>query len=214
MTQAIFGPNSGAWEAAGAVIATLTQRLPTYTQELALRRGVDPAKVDTPGGLPIRTPLPIARRKTFAGWPKTALPFIQVTSPGTAEAPRRDDLGVYTCTFQIEVFVVCAARDHNSTAFLTALWGDAIVWTIMQRRTLGGIATSVDWLGSATDDVPLPDDSERTLQGFVAVFAVEVPGCLDPLAGPSEWIPDNGEPPVTYPPDVIVTDVRVEFQPE
>lgn len=208
--QAIFGPLVGGWEVSGAVIATLSERLPTYTQEVARRRGVEPSVV----GLPIRTPQPIARRKTFAGWPKTVLPYVQVTSPGTLDAPVRQDNGLYVCTFQVDVFVVIAARDHDSTAFAVSVWGDAIVWTIMQRRTLGGLATSVDWLGTGTDDVPLPDDSERTLQGSVAVFSVEVPDCLDPIAGPAVFIPDDGSPPPDYADDPIVTDVQIDYAPE
>lgn len=206
--QPTLGPLVDSYDIEAAVLTTLRERLPTHVDAVAHIRGLDPAEV----GLPIR-PRTLCRRKAFSGFPKTSLPLVEVTSPGQAQPSIRSADGLYLTFWQIEVFSVVAARDYESTRLLRAIWEPAIYRCIMQSQTLGGLAMAVDWLGQGSDDVDLPDDSERTLQGAVSVFMVSVPGCLDPFAGPVEFIPDDGSGvPGEYDPAVTADTVSIELE--
>jgi hypothetical protein len=206
--QPTFGPLVDSYDVEGAVLLTLAERLPTHVDAVAQYRGVDPEAV----GMPIR-PRTLCRRKDFSGFPKLRLPIIEVTSPGMAREPVRGPGGVYTAFWQIDVYSIVAARDYESTRLLRAIWSAGISRCIMQSRTLGGLATSVDMLGESTADVDLPDESERTLQATVAVFVVEAPGYVDPLAGPAVFIPDDGDVPSEYDPAVSAESVTIDLEP-
>ena len=210
--QPTFGPLVDSYDVEEAVLRILGERLATHVDAVSHLRGVDPAAhVDE--GMVIR-PRTLCRRKDFSGFPKLSLPLIEVTSPGMAREPVQGPEGVLTAFWQIDIYSVVAARDYESTRLLRAIWSGAIARCIGQSRTLGGLATTVDILGESTADVDLPDESERTLQATVLVLVVEAPGYMDPLAGPSVFIPDPGSGvPGEYDPPVIPESVTIELEP-
>jgi hypothetical protein len=207
--MSVFGPRIGSYDVEQAVVALLRARLPTYVDHCARLKGIDPDVT----GFPIR-PRSLITAKDFRDWPEARLPCVQVVCPGMADQPVRDTDG-YRASWQVNVFVVVSARDRPATRQLRSVWEDAIGWCVMQNRSLGGIATAVDWLGESSSDVPIEDGDERTLQGTVCVFSVEIPDVLDPNAGPAIFIPDpgSGTPPV-YPDDPQATQVVVDYTPE
>lgn len=206
----VFGPRIGSYDVEQAVITTLTERLATHVDRCARRKAIDP---DTTN-FPIRPGSPITATKDFRDWPEGLLPFVQVVCPGMADRPVRDVEG-YRAFWEINVFVVVSARDRAATRRMRSVWEDAIGECLLQHRSLGGIATSLDWLGESSSDVPIDSSDERTLQGTVLVCAAEIPDVLDPNAGPAVFIPDPGTgTPPTYPDDPEATDVVVDYTPE
>lgn len=206
----VFGPRVGSWDVEQAVVAVLNQRLATYVDKCARLKGIDPAA----DGFAIRPKTPITTTKDFTDWPEERVPFVQVVCPGMADRPIRDVEG-YRAFWEINVFVVVSARDRAATRKARSVWEDAIGWCLNQNRSLGGIATALDWLGESSADVPIDSSEERTLQGAVLVCSVEVPDVLDPNAGPAVFIPDPGTgTPPGYPDDPEATDVVVDYTPE
>jgi hypothetical protein len=210
--QPTFGPLVDDYDVEEAVMTIFRERLPTHIDAVAHYRGVDPA-AHADEGFVIR-PRTLCRRKEFSGFPKLSLPLVQITSPGMAREPIEGPGGVLTAFWQVDVYSVVAARDYESTRLLRAIWSGGIARCIGQSRTLGGLATTIDILGQSAADVDLPDDSERTLQATVLVMVVEAPGYMDPLAGPTVFIPDDGSGvPGEYDPAVSAESVTIELEP-
>lgn len=208
--MSVFGPRVGSYDVEQAAISVLTQRLPTYVDHCARLKGIDPDA----DGFPIRPRSKIVAVKDFRDWPEQRLPYVQVTVPGMADRPVRDTDG-YRVFWEINVFVVVSGRDRTATRTMRSVWEDAIGWCLLQNRSLGGIAAALDWLGESSADVPIDAQDARTLQGTVLVAAVEIPGVLDPNAGPAIFIPDPGTgTPPGYPDDPQATDVVVDYTPE
>lgn len=210
MPNAVFGPIIGSWNAEQAMLTTLRERLPTYVDHIARHlRDIDP-DVER---FPIR-PRTTAVHKQFAKWPSDRLPYVQVTSPGEAATPVREDEGLYTRWFEIDVIVVVGADALEDTRMLRSVWEDAVVACVMQHRSLGGFAISTDLGPQRTADVPLDVNDERTLQATLTPFVVEVTGTLDPTAGPAVFIPDPGDgTPDPYPDDPEAEEVIVDYTP-
>lgn len=207
--MSVFGPRVGSYDVEQAVITTLTERLPTHVDRCARRKGIDPVATD----FPIRTAGPITATKDFRDWPEDRLPHVQVVCPGMSDRPVRDVEG-YRAFWEIHVFVVVSARDRAATRRMRSVWEDAVGECLLQHRSLGGIATALDWLGESSADVPIDSDEDRTLQGTVLVCAAEIPDVLDPTAGPAVFIPDTGTgTPPTYPDDPQADTVRVDYTP-
>lgn len=213
----VFGPRIGSLDVEQAVIAVLTERLPTYLDLMAGRRGIDVAAT----GFPVRPRQPPFARKDFGGWPDTRLPCVQVVSPGQSERPyRADGDGLFTTTWQVNVFIVVTARDHAATRLVRSVYEDATGMCLMQDRSLtseahpDGFASAMDWLGESSADVTVDEKDNRTLQGTVIVLSIEVPDTLDPLAGPAVFIPDPGVSQPTYPDDPLAEEVTVTLTPE
>jgi hypothetical protein len=215
----VFGPRVGSYDVELAVIAALTERLPTYLDQCARLRGVDPSTTD----FPIRPKQPPFARKDFGGWPDSRLPCVQVVCPGQSERSIRQEDGLYTTFWQLEVFVIVTARDHAATRLVRSVYEDALGWCLLQNKSLTsglhttGFAEAMDWLGESSADVPVEALDNRTLQGTVVVLTVQIPNCLNPGAGPAVFIPDAGTPPVTYPDDPhaaeVILDINVEELP-
>jgi hypothetical protein len=204
----VFGPRVGSADVEAAVIASLTARLPTYLDQMARLKGIDPATTD----FPIRPKQPPFARKNFGGWPDIHLPCVQVVCPGMSDRPVRQEDGPYTTYWQVEVYVIVSARDHAATRVVRSVYEDAVGWCLMQHRSLGGMCAGMDWLGESSADVPLDEHDNRTLQGTVIVLSVEIPNCLDPNAGPVVFIPDDTvTPPATYPDDPIAQEVDIDL---
>lgn len=208
----VFGPIVGSYDVEQAALAVLEEWLPTYLARVAEERGVDPSEIPRPRS--------VFQTKEFEGWPEDRLPCVQVVSPGQAQPPQGDEGGM-RAWWQMNIFCVVKGRDRAATRMLRSIYEDAIPWCLMQHQGLGGIAAGLKWLGAGAGDVTIVDQrDERTLQGAVNVFTVEVERILDPIAGPAApdpLPPVDGSNPRTldglpaYPddPDAETVDVTV-----
>lgn len=192
------------------MLTTLRERLPTYVDACARKVGIDPATAE---GFRIR-PKHLCRRAPFAGFPKTELPLVEVVS-GEAGPAEKGANGLLMQTWAVNVVCYVAARDYEATRRLRAAWEMAIPMCVMQRQTLGGLAMAIDLVGEGVDDNVDPD-AHRTLQGYEVIFAVTVPNVLDPLAGPTTFIPDDPDDPDMpgeYDPPVTAQTVTPTLEP-
>ncbi len=190
-------------------MTVLRERLPTYVDAAARLLDIDP---DNEPEFTIR-PKTLSRRSPFTGFPKTALPLVQVEYTGLARPPEKGNGGLLTMFFGFDLICYVASRDYEATRRLRAAWEIGIPWCMWQSQRLGGIAMAVDQTDEAPD-LNIPDDAQRTLQGASSAWVATVPNCLDPLAGPAVFIPDDGSGvPGEYDPPVIPESVTIELEP-
>lgn len=186
------------------MLTILRERLPTYVDACANLLGIDPVA----DGLAIR-PKTLCRRAPFTGFPKSALPLVEVVAGEAGPAEKGHDQ-ILMQTWAVNVVVYVAARDYESTRRLRAAWEMAIPLCIMQSQTLGGIAMAIDLIGEGVDD-NVDGEAQRTLQGAESIYAVTIPNVLDPNAGPLVFLPDDGDPPGEYDPAVSATSVTIDL---
>jgi hypothetical protein len=189
--MAKVGVRVGSYDVENAVATQLRDRLPIYLAAATRRHGVNPAQT---GFARMLTPR-VDVHKDFEGWPEQNLPHIRVVSPGMSQAPIRSIRGSYTTFWTINVFGVVSARDLPSTRRLRSIFEYAVPWTLLQQPSLGGVATNIVWLGESAGNVPIPPVDDRTLQGFVQVFDIEIDNCLQPNEAP--LAAEFSQPPLT-----------------
>lgn len=200
----IFGPIFVADTVENAVIDTISTWLATYLQEIEVQRGM------TRGSVPlIRS---YATRNEWATYPEDQLPVCIVVSTGLADPPDVDGEGRYHGWWAVGVGVLAGASESKATEMLAKLYGAAIRAILLQRPSLGGIASGIEWEDESYDDVPV--DQDRTLAATLLLFRVWIDDIVTRGAGPAEPIPPD---PVNQPgsqwPTADTIDVQVESVP-
>jgi hypothetical protein len=178
----VAGVDVEAW-----TLQTLRVWSSTYIAELERQHGIDA------GTLPrIRAWQPAP---SMDKWPEDQLPTVVVMSLGTAERPLKDGDGTYRARWQINLACICSARREAEARANGMLYIAAHKALLLQRPSLGGNATGIDWLDE--DYTQIAFDDQRTLFAPQAAFVVEVPDVVTTKAGPTA--PDEPLEPDTDP---------------
>lgn len=117
------------------------------------------------------------------------MPAGAVTSPGLAETPTRRERGRHDAVWRISVGVYDRGDDYHETARRVRRWAAAVRATLLEHRTLNGVADGVWWRGEEYRQKPNAG-AARTLGGCAVAFDVKAANVIDlgspvsPGAGP------------------------------
>jgi hypothetical protein len=186
----VFGAIVTGGDVEVAVIGWLKHWLPTYLAEMERRTG------RAAGVLPM--PRSWLRKNRFDRQPPDQLPAAILISPGLAGKPVRNGDGSLAAWWRIELAIVCAGRDEESSNELAKLYGAAIRTLALQHPALtsaehpAGFASSIEIAGEGYDGVPadyLPVGATVAvdLNVQVAEIANAYGGPAVPDLAPSDW---------------------------
>lgn len=149
------------------------------------------AEVERQNGLKAQTlPAPPNTDSYYAGadfesWDEGSLPSIIVMSEPTGTAERHER-GTYGQWFESQIAAVIRGDDEDQAQTFAAHYGTAIEGAILQRGSLGGIATKTNLVSSADVEL-LTDPASRVFARSV----VKVQSYIQPLVveydGPGVW---------------------------
>lgn len=182
----IFGPIFSSATLERAAIETIKAWMPTYVQELELQlpeyqRGTVPL------------PRSYASRTTFEEFPGEQLPLVVVVSPGVVGDPSPEGDGRYTAWWELGIVVVAEGRSEDDSNSLVKLYGAAIRAIMLQKSSLGNIASGVEWTDESYDNV-VEAEEQRTLRGVSLTFIVQIDDVVTRSRGPAEPIPPEDAP--------------------
>lgn len=119
---------------------------------------------------------------TFTERPERGLPAISIVSPGNDETPPRlNEEGLYDTTDRVEVRILVTANGFDATDRLAKHYAAAVA-AIAVQQPLGAPVLSVDWRGTAYDD--LQGDRDRSFVGVTVKLDVRTENVLQRFAGP------------------------------
>ncbi len=172
----VFGPAVSATQLEAAVLSTLKFWMPTYLCWVESLTGRD------------HESLPQVRSWTvvneFVKMPEDQLPAVVLEAPGTVGAPVKGGDGLITVTWELNVGVICSAATREATNALAKDYATALAELLLNHRSLGGVATGLDYQGEAYTAVP----QERLRMAAVAQvdFHVQIDGARSVYGGPKE----------------------------
>lgn len=73
------------------------------------------------------------------------LPSCIIVVPGVSNKPRKQGNGLYTAELDVSIGVAVSSQDTESTRKLASLYGAAVRQILLQKSSLGGIASGVTW---------------------------------------------------------------------
>jgi hypothetical protein len=175
--------------------------MPTYLAEMERQTGRNPQTLPHIRGW--------ALHSEFEALPgEEQLPLCVVVSPGLVDEPTKDGAGAYRTKWGLAVAVVVSANTPEASRTLVGLYAAAARGSLLQRRSLGGVARGVEWLDERYDDLDIND--ERSLAAARLVFAVDVGDVVSVKEGPVEPDPEiNHHDPYSV---SVVRDSRVDTE--
>jgi hypothetical protein len=182
-----------------AAITTLKLWLPTYLREFERRTGREPNVLQAPRSW--------STAAEFFQEQGAALPAAIVVSPGTVDTPERHGDGSYSAWWRLELAILLTAKDKPSANELAKLYAAAVRMILVQKPSLGGVASAVEWEGDQYTDAP----ADFTQIGAIGAgaFNVLVRGVVTDSAGPME--PDPDPAPLRQVATVQTTVERIEL---
>lgn len=125
------------------------------------------------------------------------LPSCIIVAPGLADAPIRHGDGKYSAMWIVNMGVAVSGQDRENTMELAEMYAAALRTIMLQRRSLGGFAQGVEWVGEGFDE--LDRDDVRTLCVGYVQFLVDVAGIVDIYQGPTDPPVDPTDDPGEWP---------------
>lgn len=142
--------------------------------------------------------------------PEDQLPAIVLVSTGLSERPLKSGEGKYRGRWDMGVCCIVSARTQTESHALASRYIAALRDLFIQRPSLDGHASGVDWQGEQYDQLDF--DDVRSIDAGFGQLTVEVEDIATANAGPVT--PDEPLDPDTDPwadwPTVQTTDVVVE----
>jgi len=187
-------------------MTTIRKWFGTYLAEKEQQDGLTRGELQRPRGYVIAPSLD--------KWPEDQLPAVVLVSVGLAERPLKDGGGRYRGRWDMGVACVCSARTQMESHANAQRYMAALRDLFLQKPSLGGMASGVDWQGEQYDQ--LDYDDLRSIDGGFGQFTVEVENIA--LAGGGPATPNEPLDPDTLPwpdwpvvqtPDVVVLKVDV-----
>jgi hypothetical protein len=171
----IFGEIVDKTQITGALQALIEKWLPTYLRELETTRGLPAGCLED-----IRSWRTAADQSDF---PEDSLPAATIVCPGLHRPPTRES-GVYVAHWSCAVGIRVSAIDPPATENLVGWYAAAIRALVLQHKSLGGLARTVEWVDEGYRGIPV--DQSRT-HGLGRVnFVVQVPGAVNDRMGPPD----------------------------
>jgi hypothetical protein len=195
----LFGPIVTGVDVEAAVEATIKMWMPTYLAEVAHQAGR--ARDDLKSFV---TYLPMT---DLMWWNDTGVPACLIVAPGTIEEPRRRS-PAYDAAWSVTVTAIVSAPDTRATYALAGIYAAALRALILQHPSLGGFASSVNWISERYD--PLEAQASRSLGAGSVQFAVYVDDVTSwRSAGPVTPLVDTTMDPGDLPTaQTVVTDLE------
>lgn len=111
------------------------------------------------------------------------LPAGAIVSPGLVSPPSyKASTGLYEATWRVPVGIYTKGRDHDSTQAAVRNWCAGIRLTVLQHKSLGGLAKSLAWTGEEYDRIA-SRESARTIAVGGCAFDVTALMTTDLTAG-------------------------------
>ncbi len=153
--------------------------LTTHMADVATSLGLDQAPAPL-GTVRAWDQVPTLEALTTANFPAGA-----ITSPGLVTAPtRRGTWGTgHDATWRLVVGIYDKGGSFNETAHRVRTWAALIRATLLLHPSLGGLASSLSWVGEEYRQIT-ERKSSRTIGGCAVAFDVTVDNVIDPAAGP------------------------------
>lgn len=177
----LFGRIISGAEPEIAARQTVRKWMFTYLGELCLQLGL-PAP-NTAGGIPL--PKTYALTSEFDMMSSMPLPAVLFMSPGTTDPPRATGDGWYEADWALSVGIIATAKDRESTNNLVKMYAAVVRAIIVQKHSLGRLATATRWQGEAYDELDSAD--ERTYAAAEVEFIVTIPEVINRMLGPYLW---------------------------
>lgn len=166
-----------------AAAATLLKWMPTYLREIERQLS------RTLGQIP--APRTYTSRNRFESFPEDQMPLCVVVSSGLVDTPSRESDGRYNAWFSLGIGFLASARDEDAADFLSKVYAAAGRAIILQRPSLGGVASGVEWIDETYDDDVVTED-QRTMKASYVIFRIHMDDIVTRFAGPVE--PDAPDP--------------------
>lgn len=201
MTQ--FGPIVTGPHVEMAVTETLKTWLSTYLAEVEDQAGFDRGYLGRP-----RSWATTIENDT---WPAEQLPAILVISPGTDGEPVQDESG-YSAWWNVSVAAIVQGPTEASVRRNAGFYAAAIRACLVQQKSLGDFAESVDWFGEGYEGASADGSNRNRAQGAGLVHVrVKVEGVTQ-IFGPTTP-PANPLDPLPNLPTVGTTHLTVVSEP-
>jgi hypothetical protein len=191
----IFGPLIDGGEVEDRVIAHLRGWEPTHRAEIERRRADDHGWDN--GLAPIKD-----YRVTHAAddkWPEDQLPMILALCPGLAGQPSVDGSGKVTVPYTVGIIAIASGIDRADAKAIARAHLAVATLSILQHRSIGGLAESVKWVDGRNQEVTRGVDLDRNLFSASAIFQVSVPEAIDMSAGVAQPLSDPDTEPADRP---------------
>jgi hypothetical protein len=153
----------------GAATA-LTDTLPGLIAAFGLDTPDAPAK-------PFVAPTSWDQVPTLEALNRAAFPAGAIISPGITGRPVKSSLGT-DAVWRIVAGIYDRGTDYNETAGRCRTWAALIRAALLRNPTLGGVASSVTWVGEAYRQIP-QKSAARTLAGCSVEFDVAARNVVD-----------------------------------
>jgi hypothetical protein len=174
----IFGPIVSGHDVEQWSLALIRKWFSTYLAEKEAQDGLTRGALQRPRGYVIAPSLD--------KWPEDQLPAIVLVSVGLAERPLKEGSGRYRARWDMGVACICSARTQSESHANAQRYMAALRLIFIQRPSLDGKASGVDWQGEQYDQ--LDYDDLRSIDGGFGQFTVEVEDIA--LAGGGPATPD------------------------
>jgi hypothetical protein len=212
-TDNIFGSLRGTPDVEFAVLNTLETWLPVMLRVLERRHSLPAGTLREPPG-----------RSSYIGgtdltsWREDICPMVIAVVNPTGQTEHNS--AGYGQWYEVEVGTIHIEASEDEARVMAGHVGTAVMASLAQHGSLGGLATRTNLISAAT--VELPDPDERVVSRSRSMFHVFIDGLVDDTAGPNTPTPPDspqygGDPdaPWTDRPVVLSTPVTlVAEQPE
>lgn len=109
-------------------------------------------------------------------WLEETAPALLVACPGTMDQPERHGAGgSYGAWYQVNIGVTASGATEAGSRDLVSRHAGAVVYTLAQQRTMGGLVEDTEWLGHRADVI----DRDRKLAAVEILARVYVGGVVD-----------------------------------
>lgn len=196
----IFGPIVVGTDVERAVMDTLKLWMPTLLQEIELQQA------RTRGLIPL--PRLYTTRNEFDSYPEDQLPMCVVVSPGLVGPPTKDGEGYYSATWAMAIGFAAQGKDADTSGYLAKVYGAAARWIVLNKGSLGGFASGVEWEDESYDD--LVSEDARVVRACYNLYRVAVDGVVQKGVGPpTPTVPDPTTQPGSQWPDIELVDIDI-----
>lgn len=177
----IYGPIVTGDDVEAAAKTTIGLWIPAYVDEVARQKGATLPPVRHYG---VTYPDP--------GDTGSQYPSLAIYSPGITGEPIRHGDGRQDATWALGVGVVVADTVNYKALRLAKLYGAALRALLVQKGSLGGFATSTQWVDEETTS--LGYELDRWIADCTLMFEVRVNAVVNRFGGPTTPPPDPTVP--------------------
>lgn len=161
-----------------AAITTLRTWFSTYLKEAESQHGIVPGTNLVPNNY--------TDDNNFNADLGEELPKVVVISPGITGTPEKRGDKQYSAWWQLGVGVAVADKDIATANALAKLYGATVRAIILQKKSLGGVASQIEWISESYDDLPIVNDQLKQYKAVGVYFMALINDVVTQSVGPTE----------------------------